>query len=221
MSTCHLGIHRARLFVLVLALAGASAGCGSSSNAPLSYDSGVGGPVIGALDNHCTGSEPIVVSLASCHPAPDAGVAEPDAAAADDAAVGENDAAAPEPEAPVLYNAEGDDDDCKYHVKITMTAAKQGQSATVQVTLTYLADGAPVTGAGLEIEAYLADQDTHVLPNGTKTTETAGQGIYTLAPVKLDASGRWVFRFHFFHSCTDALEDSPHGHAAFFIDVVP
>jgi hypothetical protein len=214
MSTFLLGIHRARLFVLVLALAGASAGCGSSSSAPVSYDSGVGGPVTGALDNHCTGADPIVVSQASCHPAADAGVA-------DDAAVGEDDAAAPEPEAPVLYNAEGNDDDCKYHVKITMTAAKQGQSATVQVALTYLADGTPVTGAGVEIEAYLANQDTHVLPNGTKTTETAGQGIYTLAPVKLDASGRWVFRFHFFHSCSDALEDSPHGHAAFFIDVVP
>jgi hypothetical protein len=215
MSTCHLGIRRALPLALIVALAGTGAGCSSSAGAPLTYDSGVGGPVTGALDNHCVGVDPIVVSQASCHPAAsDAGVAEPDAAAGDDAA-------APEPEAPVLYNAEGDDDDCKYHVKIMVTAAKQGQNATIQVTLTYLADGMPATGAAIEFESYLADNDTHVLPNGTKTSEKAGTGVYTLSPVKFDASGRWVFRLHFFHSCSDALEDSPHGHAAFFIDVVP
>ena len=220
MSTRQLGIRRTPHFALVLALAGAGVACSSSSSAPLNYDSGVGGPVTGALDNHCNGVDPVVVNHASCHPTADAGVAEPDAAAGDDAAVAD-DAAAPEPQAPVLYNSEGDDDDCKYHVKIMVTAAKQGQSATVQVTLTYLADGKPATGAAIEVEAYLADKDTHVLPNGTKTSEAPETGIYTLAPVKFDASGRWVFRLHFFHSCSDALEDSPHGHAAFYIDVVP
>ncbi len=215
LSTRHFGICRTLPLGLIVALAGAGAGCSSSAGAHLSYDSGVGGPVTGALDNHCMGVDPIIVSQASCHPAAsDAGVAEPDAAAGDDAA-------APEPEAPVLYNAEGDDDDCKYHVKIMVTAAKQGQNATIQVTVTYLTDGKPVTGASIDVEAYLADNDTHVLPNGTKTTEKSGTGIYTLAPVKFDASGRWVFRFHFFHSCSDSAEDSPHGHAAFFIDVAP
>lgn len=215
MSPCHLGIRRALPLSLIVALGGTGVGCSSSAGAPLTYDSGVGGPVTGALDNHCVGVDPIVVSQASCHPAAsDAGAAEPDAAAGDDAA-------AHEPEAPVLYNAEGDDDDCKYHVKFMITAAKQGEDATIAVTVTNLTDGKPVTGAAIEVEAYLANNDTHLLPNGTKTTEKAGTGVYTFAPVRLDASGRWVFRFHFFHSCSDSAEDSPHGHVAFFIDVVP
>jgi len=34
-----------------------------------------------------------------------------------------------------------------------------------------------------------------------------------------DKSGRWVVRFHFFESCSDVPDDSPHGHVAFYIDV--
>jgi hypothetical protein len=34
-----------------------------------------------------------------------------------------------------------------------------------------------------------------------------------------DQSGRWVVRFHYFETCSDVPEDSPHGHVAFYIDV--
>jgi hypothetical protein len=132
--------------------------------------------------------------------------------------------------AETMFNAEGDDDDCKYHVAFSATpAVKVNGTMTFRMTLTKKADGAPATGAidaqgnGVTIEAYLADNNFHVLPNTTpamSAVETpAGSGVYTIMPVKFDASGRWVVRFHFFETCSDELPDSPHGHAAFFFDV--
>ena len=102
-----------------------------------------------------------------------------------------------------------------------MTAAKNGQNATVQVTVTHLADGTPAVGADVTIEG--SSSDIHFLPNnGTKTTETpAASGVYTITPVKFDTPGRWQLRFHLYERCSDALESSPHGHVAFFVDVAP
>lgn len=177
------------------------AGCGSSST-PLNFDSGVGGPVTGPVDMHCVGVDPIVTTQDSCHPPPDAGAGEP------------------EPVPPILSNSEADDDDCKYHVKFMLTAAQAGKPTTFQVKVTRLDNGMPATGAGVDIEAVL--NDTHPLPVTPNTSETpAGSGIYTIAPVTFDMSGQWVVRFHIFEMCSDLLEDSPHGHAAFYINVVP
>jgi hypothetical protein len=43
-------------------------------------------------------------------------------------------------------------------------------------------------------------------------------GTYRVGPILFDKPGRWVVRFHFFETCFDA-PDSPHGHAAFYIQV--
>jgi hypothetical protein len=65
---------------------------------------------------------------------------------------------------------------------------------------------------------YLSD--THVAPTtDQKFLETAMPGVYTVGPVRFDASGMWTVRFHFFETCTDFAEDSPHGHAAFYLNV--
>jgi hypothetical protein len=197
--------------VVPVALAiGSAAGC--SSNSPATSDGGAGGPVTGELDTHCTGTTPITVSAASCTipPDPDAGTG-------------------PEFGDPI-YNAEADDDDCKYHVKFTVTpqAIKVGATITFKVTVTYKATGAPASGAvnaagdGIFIESYVSDMPTHVLPNPAPVfAETpSGSGVYT-ATAKFDVSGRWVVRFHLFGNCLDGAEDSPHGHVAFFFDVVP
>lgn len=187
-------------------------GCSSSSSA--TADGGLGGPVTGALDTHCAGVTPITVSAASCN-IPE----EPTPA----------DAAAGPAFGDTLFNAEGDDDDCKYHLKFTFSpaAVKVGGLVTFKVTVTYMVGGAPATGAvnaagdGIYIEAYLNDTtQTHVLPNPAPVfAETpAGSGVYT-AQAKFDASGRWVVRFHLFGNCLDGAEDSPHGHVAFFFDV--
>jgi len=155
---------------------------------------------------------PIVVNQASCHPATT--VSDADAAL--------------EEEAPVLYNAVGDDDDCKYHVEFTTTPAtlKVNQSVTFNVYATYLAPSladTSVTGANIQIESYLADNQFHVIPNTNPvaTGSPATSGNYKIAPIKFDASGRWVVRFHLYEDCSDLSDDSPHGHVAFYVDVLP
>jgi hypothetical protein len=175
----------------------------------MSVVDGGAGIVQGEADNHCMGVTPIVVSQASCHVTanPDAG-----ASGADGGAMAE---------LPVNFGSSADDDDCKYHASFTTTPVLVNTNVTFNVTVTHLADGAPATNADVVLESYLADNLFHVIPNnGTTTTETpANSGKYVMKPIKFDASGRWVVRFHFYETCADILEDSPHGHVAFFYDV--
>jgi hypothetical protein len=189
----------------IAVLMGAS---GCSSNSSPSFDGGVG-LVSGPADMHCSGVDPIMVSQASCHTPPDAG------APGDNADGGE-----PEPE--THFNGEADDDDCKYHVVWTSSPVAVDQPVTLSLTLTKLAENnAPATGASVAIQAALTDTPTHPIPNsGYKTTENpAGSGKYAMTPVKFDASGDWTITFHFYESCDDILEDSPHGHASFHYQV--
>jgi len=191
-------VHFSTLTALLLGFTALNA-CGSSNEGP------AGGAVSGLADAHCAGVTPIVVNAASCHPA----VVPTDPPPAED-------------DAPVLYNAEGDDDDCKYHVKFTSTSVRLNEAATFDVTATLLASpGTPATGANITIESYLSDNLFHVLsslpPNAAESP--AGSGHYKVTPVKFDASGRWVLRFHLHEDCSDLTDDSPHGHVAFYIDV--
>ena len=221
-----------RPFARCLAAAAALAtlvglGCSSSSTSA-SPDGGLGF-VAGPQDDHCSVPVPMtqVVNPASCNPPP----TSPDAGAADDDGGADDGPAAPE-FGDTMYNAEGDDDDCKYHVKASVTpGVTEGAKLTFTAEVTKLAPpGGPATGAivnsqgdGIAIEGFLNDNNSHVLPNTTPMTfptETpAGSGIYKISPVVFDASGRWVVRFHFFATCDDGLDDSPHGHAAFYFDV--
>ena len=203
--------------VSMLAFGGVGlAGCSSSSSTNDGGGQGgagaLGGAVAGPVDDHCASVTPIAVNPASCHPA----------------TTGADIDAGPEEEAPILYNAEGDDDDCKYHVSFTTTPAHVAlnQNITFNVTATLLAPpatGTPATAADIQIESYLADNQFHVVPN-TNTTPTespAGSGQYKVTPVKFDAAGRWVVRFHLYEDCSDLSDDSPHGHVAFYLDVPP
>jgi hypothetical protein len=52
---------------------------------------------------------------------------------------------------------------------------------------------------------------------GTETP--AGSGAYTIGPVVFDQPGLWTIRFHLHENCADLLPDSPHGHAAYYINV--
>ena len=51
------------------------------------------------------------------------------------------------------------------------------------------------------------------------STEETSPGTYKIGPIVFDRPGGWVVRFHFFGSCDDYLDTSPHGHAAFFVTV--
>ena len=60
--------------------------------------------------------------------------------------------------------------------------------------------------------------DSRAAPETAPAVETT-PGRYTIANARFLNSGRWTVRFHFHELCADTLDDSPHGHAAFFVDV--
>ncbi len=184
----------------------------SSTSSPAVVDGGAG-IVQGEADNHCMGVTPIVISQASCHVGADAGAPSDDGGASDDGGGVE--------ELPVHFGSSADDDDCKYHASFTTTPVLVNASVTFNITVTKLADNTPASSAQVVLESYVADDLFHVIPNnGTTTTETpAGSGKYVMKPIKFNQSGRWVVRFHFYEACDDILEDSPHGHVAFYYDV--
>ena len=117
-----------------------------------------------------------------------------------------------------LYNSSGYDDDCKYQVSFESTPIRRNEDVTFTVTVEGLDPAGPATGANLYAEVYLTD--IHPAPSSGTTTETPpGSGIYKVGPIVFDASGTWTVRFHMYEMCSDDPADSPHGHAAFYIDV--
>ena len=190
----------------VLASAALLAACSSNHPATATDAGEVGGPLaVTQADTHCSadgGKAPQPVSEAACRLTadPDAGTPVPD-----------------EPYGATLRGSEGDDDDCKYHIKWSSTPIRQNTDVTFTVTINELAGGAHATRADPDIEAFLSD--VHPAPNtGAKATATSA-GTYTIGPIRFDAAGTWTVRFHVSETCTDVAEDSPHGHGAFFVGV--
>lgn len=93
----------------------------------------------------------------------------------------------------------------------------ENSGVTFKVVATNKTDGSPLTGAGTLAEVYLSD--THPAPNSHQTTSEGSSCTYTIGPILFDAPGKWTVRFHFHAECADLLPDSPHGHAAFYVDV--
>src|SRR5262249_6744646 len=97
------------------------------------------------------------------------------------------------------------------------TDIRLNEPVTFTVNANHLSDGQPATGAKTVIEAFLTP--LHPAPNSGQTTMEPTPGKFVIGPVIFDQSGRWTIRFHLFEECSDALQDSPHGHVAFFVDV--
>ena len=181
------------LFAAVAIVAFFACGSGDGGSGP------TGGAVSGALDTHCTqsdgGTRVTVINSACNTGATDAGTSD---------------------YGPTVYNAEADDDDCKYHVKWTSTPVRENSDVTFTAVTTVKSTSAPATGAHVSIEGFL--NSTHPVPNSNqKTTETT-PGTYSIGPVRFDAPGQWTVRFHIHEECNDT-EDSPHGHVAFYLNV--
>ena len=168
--------------------------CSSGSDGP------TGGPVAGAADTHCTlpdgGTQVQPVSQASCTPT--GGDAGSEYGATE-------------------FNSEGDDDDCKYHVRFTSTPVRQNTDVSFNVVAVQKANGAAASGAAIDAEVFL--NNTHPAPNTTQHVTENPAGTYNVGPIRFDATGRWTVRFHLHENCADDAPDSPHGHIAFFIDV--
>ena len=215
--------------------------------APTCTDGGSGGPVSGATDTHCAGVTPQPIDQASCNIV-DAGApgmtendaGSPDGGSADGGTAG-IDAAAPDLDAgapmntqcgangtdygDTMFGGEGDDDDCKYHVTWSVAPICENDGTYFTVTASYLTmNGAPLTSAYPFAELCL---DNHhpappvdsPAPQGKQTVVEGPPGTYRVGPVQFDAPGQWTVRFHFNELCYDVLHTSPHGHAAFFVNV--
>lgn len=164
-----------------------------------------GGPVSGAQDDHCEGDGGLIMQVtnqSSCHvgaPA-DAGDDGPDYGA-------------------TMYNTTGYDDDCKYHVSYSVTPICENTDTYFTVTATInQPGGGPLTGANTIVEVF---NDSTQLPANAQnmmTTESP-PGTYKIGPVQFPSGGQWTVRFHFYEMCDDYLDDSPHGHAAFYLNV--
>jgi len=196
---------------------------GSSSGTGADSPSGV---VIGPLDNHCTASDgglriqPIGVcqvddlttvpaSTASCNVSfnTDGG-----------AATGDGDGGVPISDyGPTMYGSAADDDDCKYFVSWTATPIKEKADTYFTVTALRLADMMPASCAGVRPDVELSI--SHGAPAPRNPSTEIAPGVYRVGPIKFDAPGIWTVRFHFFEECSDTPEDSPHGHAAFYVKV--
>lgn len=185
-------------FALTFAL---TIACSSKNSSPSGANcSDAGGPVMGATDTHCNG-ELVVVNPAACNSAP----------AEDDAGTGGAEFG------DTMYNSEGDDDDCKFHVQWSATTLCENTDATISVILTKKSDGSAVPGATPWADIYLGAQ-THPAPLTNQTYHETSPGHYTIGPVRFDAPGKWTMRFHFFPDACDVPE-SPHAHAAFYVNV--
>jgi hypothetical protein len=137
-----------------------------------------------------------------------------------DAAVGDagGDAAAPTSDfGATMYNSSGSDDDCKYNVKWTSTVVKENVGVTFDVNAIRRIDGKPATGANVQLEVFLNDH--HPTPSNNIPNKESAGGNYQAGPVIFDQAGMWTVRFHFYEMCSDAPADSPHGHAAFYVNV--
>ena len=193
-STCFLGA--AALLACLYAI-----GCTSSNSPSSATCSNPGGAVAGPADNHC-GSTVLTVDPNICATASDNASADTDAGAAE---YGDT-----------LYKNEGDDDDCKYHVVWSSTPICEHANVSFNLKVTAKNGGGPVTGATPVIEAFLTD--THPAQVAAQSPQETSAGNYTIGPVQFDTKGQWTVRFHLFPTGCDE-PTSPHGHAAFFVNV--
>jgi len=60
---------------------------------------------------------------------------------------------------------------------------------------------------------------THGAPAPKDPAPEIAPGVYKVGPIRFDAAGKWTVRFHLYEECNDSREDSPHGHAAFYVSV--
>lgn len=216
-------------FVLVTSAALVAAACSSdpavgASDAGASDDashpeaaacSSPGAAVNGPPDTHCTDDGGMIVQTtdpASCRP--DGATAHQHDAGASDG--GGHDSGGPD-YGPTLYGQQGDEDDCKYHLTWTATRICQDQDVTFTVKVNSKLDMSPVAGAAVSAEVLLSD--THPGPYTNQMWTEGPPGTYVVGPVQFDLPGQWTVRLHFFPMCSDALPDSPHGHAAFYVKV--
>jgi hypothetical protein len=181
-----------------------------------------GGPVAGPQDDHCDlpdgGTIVQPTTMAGCFA--DAGPPGDDGGGDDGGGVdagdigncGDGDYGA------TMNGTSGSDDDCKYNVTWTSTPICENQETYFVVSVSKRTDNSPLTGANARPDVVLNCE--HPISNLPRDpSPEISPGTYIVGPIVFDQPGKWVFRFHFNEDCLDLAPDSPHGHAAFYINV--
>jgi len=202
------------LLSAVLATALSVSGCSSDKGPSSSQDSGAAGTG-GSSSGTCTGGPETSASPDTHCTLPDGGAIVQPTGACQTGASGSG--AAPD-YGDTMKGTEGDDDDCKYHLSFTVPPICAAGGVTFTLTLTSM-DGKPVTGANPSIEATTTDLVDIAQSSGASKEKAGSPGVYDIGPVVFGKPGKWLVRFHLFETCSDAPADSPHGHAAFFVDI--
>ncbi len=172
---------------------------------------------------HCVGVTPQPTDTVACTETPPP-----------DAAPGSNVQDAPAPPqsdfGATMYNGSGKDDDCKYAVQWTSTPIRENEDVFFTVTASCLATGTACTegsaATGANIFAEVFQGTTHVAPPTNQAAVEDPPGTYKVGPIEFDDAGSggsagnsWTVRFHLHENCLDLEPDSPHGHAAFYLNV--
>jgi hypothetical protein len=205
---------------VMLAACSSSNTAGPDAEAPVCHPSG--GPVPGPADMHCVVDGKQVVQstdMASCLAGDlDAGDGVGTASGDGGPIADGGDCSLGYGYTPTLYGQSGSDDDCKYDVQWTSTPICENQNVYFTVTATRRTDHMPVTGASIVPEVVL--DCTYPILNAPAFPSPEGPpGTYKVGPIVFDMPGKWTVRFHFFYECYHLVPTSPHGHAAFWVNV--
>ncbi len=212
-------------------------GCSSSSSSNNGVTSDTpAGVVLGPLDNHCTSPDgglmvqtvgvcavidpgAVPSNTSTCAPVTfdTSGATSAADTSGDTSDAGASDAAATSDYGPTMYGSAGNDDDCKYYVSWVSTPIQENADTYFTVTALRLSDMQPVRCAGIRPDTSLSL--THGVPAPSQPATEISPGVYKVGPIRFDAPGIWTERFHLFEECSDDPDDSPHGHAAFYVNV--
>ena len=165
------------------------------------------GVVEGPADMHCVRANgaPLTTPIGACAAdSPDA--SRSDAGAGNSSRFGAT-----------MYNAAGDDDDCKYRVSWLSSPIQKDTNVMFTLTATRLADGQPARGANVGLTAFLTP--SHPTPSPAINNGELPGGTYNIGPVIFDAPGMWTVRFSLYPTCSATPADSPQAHAAFYVAV--
>jgi hypothetical protein len=120
---------------------------------------------------------------------------------------------------PTLHGDEGDDDQCKYHVKVAIDVTQKNQDAYFTLHATNLGDGSLVkdNDPTPAVDVFLTPM--HMAPKTDVKTMMTSPGNFKVGPIQFDQCGEWTARFHFFNHCGNDFLDSPYANIAFFVNV--
>jgi hypothetical protein len=187
---------------------------GAAPPAPTCTDGGAAAS--GPPDTHCAGrSQSTNMAIGSA--GEDSGIAGDDGGGGDDGGSAIGNCGDPAYQA-TMFGNQGGDDACKYDVSWTAPPICEKQPIYFTVSVKSRTDHSAVTSANVRPDVVLnCSHPTPAMP--ADPSPESPPGTYRVGPVVFDMPGRWVVRFHIHSDCFDILPTSPHGHAAFWVDV--